>query len=347
MFFVFPLTVCRYYGFLGGLSGTVSICTLAAISLDRYYVVKYPMNWRFTNLRAKISVFLTWTYGAVFASIPLLNLGLGSYVPEGYLTSCSYDYLTDELNPKIFILAFFVAAWVVPFILITYCYVTILRIAIVQRNLNKNNQLSRDSSIHMKEEEKRQREIKLALVVFYVIGMWFAAWTPYAVVSLIGIANRADLITPMGSMVPALFCKIASCVDPFIYAVTHPRFKTEIKIMFCGRNKSRRMVTRKVWTTSGDSRRCKLRQQNSGQSFDYDEDEVEVEMVSVGSIGPPSVLQCNKIGDVKNVAVAKTLSDTDLMNRKTPWWFRPNFSNRTSSIKSLTQTVRFRIQKEE
>lgn len=332
--------MCRYYGFLGGLSGTVSICTLSAISLDRYYVVKYPLNLHFTNLRSKISLSLTWIYGGFFATIPLLNLDLGTYVPEGYLTSCSYDYLTDNQKAKVFILVFFVAAWVVPFILITYCYYTILRIAILKRDLKRGNSRFRDSSIHMKEEEKRKQEIKLAFVVFCVIGLWFAAWTPYAVVSLLGIADRADLITPMGSMVPALFAKIASCVDPFIYAVTHPRFKAEIRILFCGYSKSKRAITRKVWATSHSRSSWKFRQ-NSGESVEYDDDDdddVEVEIVTLDSIDPRCA-EGNNVRDVKNAMALKVISDSEMtMKRNTPWWYRPNFSNRYSSIQRLTIT---------
>lgn len=80
-----PLTVagCQIYGFLGGLTGTVSIMTLASIALDRYYVIVYPLDplRRTTRLRARICVLLVWCYGSVFASLPLS--GLSRYVPEG------------------------------------------------------------------------------------------------------------------------------------------------------------------------------------------------------------------------------------------------------------------------
>lgn len=35
-------------------------------------------------------------------------------------------------------------------------------------------------------------------------------------------------------MLPALFAKTACCVDPYLYAFTHPRFKAELNKMFCG-----------------------------------------------------------------------------------------------------------------
>ena len=118
---------CAVYGFLGGLNGTVSIMTLSAIAVDRYLVLSRPLDVtrRPTYLRVFITIVGIWIYSAIFASLPLF--GYGKYVPEGYLTSCSYDYLADDYGTRIFILAFFVAAWVVPLSAIAYCYIVIVR----------------------------------------------------------------------------------------------------------------------------------------------------------------------------------------------------------------------------
>lgn len=307
------LPVCRYYGFIGGLSGTVSIVTLAAISLDRYYVIKYPLNRRFTNLRAKVCVVVTWVYGAVFAAIPLLEVGLGTYVPEGYLTSCSYDYLTEDRNARLFILVFFVAAWVAPFVMISYCYATIFYVATVKRRFRTDMSASAESSRHVKQEERRKQETKLALVVFLVIGLWFAAWTPYAVVSLLGIAGRKDLIHPFYSMIPALFCKSASCADPFVYAFTHPRFKEEIRKAL---RKSDVPIVKKVWTV------------RIGDSADG-----EVEMVTLDSAAI-----CQRRAEMPESVVSGEQMLVKHATVRKPWWYRPSFSNRASSVRYLKRS---------
>lgn len=54
-------------------------------------------------------------------------LGAGKYVPEGYLTSCSFDYLSNDLGTRVFILIFFIAAWVCPLAAIIFCYAAIIR----------------------------------------------------------------------------------------------------------------------------------------------------------------------------------------------------------------------------
>lgn len=335
------VAVCRLYGFIGGLSGTVSICTLTAISVDRYYVIRYPFNRRFSTLRTRIFVLLTWIYGGVFSSVPLLDAGLGSYVPEGFLTSCSYDYLTDNLNAKFFILVFFVAAWVVPLFLIAYCYAGILMIVLAQRSLSKSSFVNAESTRHVRREEKKKQELRLAVVVFCIVGLWFVAWTPYAIVSLLGVADRADLIPPLASMLPALFCKIASCLDPFVYALTHPSFKTDILRVFGNKSVTRGTSTRKVWSTysDGDNWRRATR--------DDAENESEVDIITMNSINPNLTTKMPSRHNSENRKdTAVMMTEQNLRKKCTPfkthWWYRPSFSNSSSSIRCATRTWRQR-----
>lgn len=315
-------SVCRYYGFIGGLSGTVAICTLTAISVDRYYVIKFPLNMRFTSLRAKICVAITWTYGIVFSVVPLLDIGLGTYVPEGYLTSCSYDYLTEDYNARLFIFVFCIAAWVFPFILIAYCYITILMVVNTQKKFKFKGT---ESVRHVKQEEKKKQEQKLAFIVFLVIGLWFAAWTPYTIVSLLGISGRKDLIQPFYSMIPALFCKLASCADPFVYAFTHPRFKDEIMKMFF-KSSANRHAARKVWSTEQEAR-----------------NEI-IETVTVGKL-------MRQIEELHQKGLNVVVSENELKIKNTPfkkpWWYRPSFNDRYSSIRFMRRSFSRSSQKGE
>lgn len=232
---------CVLYGFLGGLTGSTSIATLSAIALDRYWAVVRPLEplRALTAIRARLMAIVAWLYAGTFSIIPALDIGYGHYVPEGYLTSCSFDYLTDELSPRYFIFVFFCAAWLVPFCTITFCYIRIFKVVVCNRNITNKNQEQRLSSRHVKERTKRKAEIKLAFLVMVVIALFFVSWTPYAVVTLLGIFGQKELITPIASMIPALFCKTAACINPFIYIITHPKFRKEFQKLMFG-DKSRR-----------------------------------------------------------------------------------------------------------
>ncbi|XP_046429454.1 melanopsin-like isoform X1 [Neodiprion fabricii] len=268
---------CQLYGFLGGLTGTVSIMTLASIAADRYNVVAEPFK-RTTYARARVTVALTWVYGATFAGLPLVVPSLGRYKPEGYLTSCSFDYLTPEPRVKAFILCFFVAAWLLPFCLISFCYIGILRVVMAARHLNVGDQVVETSNKHCREEEKRRTELRLAFVVIGIIGMWFVSWSPYAVVALLGVFGQNHLVTPLASMVPALFCKTASCLDPYVYAVAHPRFRSELHHLT---KRSRRKRSARQWSPQHRSQTTCPRLTRHPDGLDNG---VEEEMQCLGSI---------------------------------------------------------------
>lgn len=232
------------YGFIGGLTGATSIATLSAIAMDRYWAVVRPLEAvrALTAIRARLLAVGAWLYALVFSIIPALDIGYGRYVPEGYLTSCSFDYLTEESAARYFIFVFFCGAWLAPFCTISYCYLNIFRVVAFERNVVTKKEEHRLSSRHVKEQVKRKAEIKLAFLVIAVIALFFISWTPYAVVALLGIFGEKDLITPISSMIPALFCKTTACINPFIYIITHPKFRTEFKKMLF-KDKAKRMGT--------------------------------------------------------------------------------------------------------
>jgi hypothetical protein len=82
------------------------------------------------------------------------------------------------------------------------------------------------------DNKKQKTEVKIAVLSSTIILIWLLAWTPYAIVALLGIFGYKKMITPLVSSIPALFCKTASCIDPFIYAINHPRFQRELRNKF-------------------------------------------------------------------------------------------------------------------
>ncbi len=123
------------------------------MAIDRYLVIGRPLNLarKPTCMWACIAVGLIWFYSAVFASLPLF--GFGQYVPEGYLTSCSFNYLSEDAGTRIFVLIFFVAAWVFPLSIIVFCYTAIIRaVYYVRQNIIRERirELQNDSPLGAK-----------------------------------------------------------------------------------------------------------------------------------------------------------------------------------------------------
>ena len=68
-------------------------------------------------------------------------------------------------------------------------------------------------------------EVTIAKIVIGLVTLWTITWTPYALVSLIGISGYGHILTPFDSMVPALVAKTAACIDPFVYSLNHPKIR--------------------------------------------------------------------------------------------------------------------------
>ena len=201
--------------------------SLSAVAIDRYVVISRPLDLakKPTRTHAYISVLLIWIYSAVFASMPLL--GFGKYVPEGYLTSCSFDYLSDDVGTRIFILVFFFGAWLIPMIINVCSYVSIIRAVVHVRrgvahtptitdpNLPASNRKRNSVGMnHINNQyyihygllfrlyvlyiigiNQPDVETKVAKIVMGLIGAWTVSWTPYAFVALMGISGHGHLLT--------------------------------------------------------------------------------------------------------------------------------------------------------
>ena len=163
-----------------------------------------------------------WIFSGVFSIIPLMEIGLTRYTYEGFFTACGYDYLDKTRDGRIFIFTFCIAAYLLPLTVIAYCYIHILRVVIKARN---SIQSSRD---------RNKTEIKLAGVIVGIVALWIIAWTPYTVVSVIGIFGYEHHLTMLSSMIPAICAKTSACINPYFYAMNHPRYRKELARIFCG-----------------------------------------------------------------------------------------------------------------
>lgn len=47
--------------------------------------------------------------------------------------------------------------------------------------------------------------------------------------ALIGAFGDRALLTPAVTMIPACTCKFVACLDPYVYAISHPRYRIELQ----------------------------------------------------------------------------------------------------------------------
>ncbi|TKS89802.1 Melanopsin-A Mammalian-like melanopsin [Collichthys lucidus] len=224
---IFGKKGCEVYAFCGALFGICSMMTLMVIAVDRYVVITRPLASLGAMSRKKALgiVAAAWVYSMGWSLPPFF--GWSAYVPEGLMTSCSWDYMTFTPSVRSYTMLLFTFVFFIPLAIIIFSYCCIFRaIRHTVRAITKIScEGSRDSA---KRFHKMKKEWKMAKIALIVILLYVISWAPYSCVALTAFAGYADLVTPYMHSVPAVIAKASAIYNPIVYAITHPRYRSEL-----------------------------------------------------------------------------------------------------------------------
>nr|ART29954.1 opsin [Heliconius eleuchia primularis] len=221
---------CQIFSVMGAYSGIGASMTNACIAYDRHSTITRPLDGRLSRGKALLMIACVWIYATPWALMPLFNVW-GRFVPEGYLTSCTFDYLSNSFDTKLFVVCIFTCSCLFPMCFIIYFYSGIVKQvfaheAALREQAKKMNVESLRSNQNASAESAEIRIAKAALTVCF---LYVASWTPYGVMSLIGAFGDQQLLTPGVTMIPAVACKTVACIDPWVYAISHPKYRQELQ----------------------------------------------------------------------------------------------------------------------
>uniref|UniRef100_A0A3P8U5Y0 Opsin 4 n=1 Tax=Amphiprion percula TaxID=161767 RepID=A0A3P8U5Y0_AMPPE len=222
-----PVPGCELYAFCGALFGICSMMTLMVIAVDRYVVITRPLASLgvMSHKKALSIVAVAWVYSMGWSLPPFF--GWSAYVPEGLMTSCSWDYMTFTPSVRSYTMLLFTFVFFIPLSIIIFCYCCIFRaIRHTTRAITKITcEGNRDSA---KRFHKMKSEWKMAKIALIVILLFVISWAPYSCAALTAFAGYADLLTPYMNSVPAVIAKASAIHNPIIYAITHPKYRSAI-----------------------------------------------------------------------------------------------------------------------
>ncbi|XP_067377554.1 opsin 4xb [Channa argus] len=221
---VFGEMGCKMYAFCGALFGIASMVNLLAISIDRYLAITKPLqsiHWS-SKRRTTLAIILVWLYSLAWSLAPLV--GWSSYIPEGLMTSCTWDYVSYTLANRSYTMALCCFVFFIPLAVIFYCYLLMfLAIRKTSREVERLGTHVRKSTLM--HQKSIRSEWKLAKIAFVVIVVYVLSWSPYACVTLISWAGHANMLSPYSKTVPAIIAKASTIYNPFIYAIIHNKYR--------------------------------------------------------------------------------------------------------------------------
>jgi len=214
---------CSIYGLMGAYTGPGNACTNAAIAFDRYRTISNPMEGRMTGKQAFAILFLIYAWITPWVMFPFFEVW-NRFVPEGYLTSCTFDYMSED--SKFYVTGLWFCMWLCPMLIIVTCYYLVYcHVAAHEKALKKQAAKMNVESLRSGDKANMSQEIRVAKVGVTLTSLFLISWTPYAVVAFSCCFGNKHLVTAFTSMIPACTCKIAACIDPFVYAINHPKYR--------------------------------------------------------------------------------------------------------------------------
>lgn len=178
-----------------------------------------------THARAAWQIAFVWLWATLIPLPPLL--GWGAYIPEGFMTSCTFDYLTRTTENIAFVWFLFAGGFVLPVMVVATCYVNI--VLVVFQQADQMAKIATKGSSSDRARKKRRREMTTAKIVACTVCLFVVSWLPYAVIALSGIVGKRDWVTPYTVMIPVMVAKASCMWNPILYALTHPKFRAALE----------------------------------------------------------------------------------------------------------------------
>ncbi|XP_046572833.1 rhodopsin-like [Haliotis rubra] len=224
-----PPVSCQVTGFVASLTGYISINTFAAMAIDRCSVIKRtkPVTGRPSKCSKAGTVLGIWLYSGIWAALPLV--GWGQYVRYGP-TVCSFDFESKDSNNVSFIISIYVFCFTLQLLIIIMCYSSIFAtVYIHDRELSKMKMILTNGREH-RTVSRRILELKVARLVLIIVFLFCVSWAPYAILALINMFGWRHLVTPIGVVLAGALAKISTVINPIIYAIYAPKFRSCIAL---------------------------------------------------------------------------------------------------------------------
>ncbi|XP_053201933.1 prolactin-releasing peptide receptor-like [Panonychus citri] len=221
---VFGKALCHLVPYAQGVSVYISAFTLMSIAIDRFFVIIYPFK-----PRMRINVCLT-IITFVWISAALLTLPYGLFV-KMVGDERGDHYLCDEFWPveesrKAFGFSTSVLQFVIPFTIITFCYIRVCG-KLRDRARSKPGEKSVKKDEIERERTKRTNRMLISMVAIFGIS-----WLPLNIHNLVTDfyipAGEWEYFKPFFFLVHAVAMS-STCYNPFLYAWLNENFRKEFK----------------------------------------------------------------------------------------------------------------------
>ncbi|XP_003943466.1 melatonin-related receptor [Saimiri boliviensis] len=209
---------CQMVGFITGLSVVGSIFNIVAIAINRYCYICHSLQYEriFSVRNTCIYLVVTWIM-TILAVLPNMYIGTIEYDPRTY--TCIFNYL----NNSVFAVTIVCIHFVLPLLIVGFCYVRIWTKVLVARDpagQNPDNQLA---------------EVRNFLTMFVIFLLFAVCWCPINVLTVLVAVSPKEMAGKIPNWLYLAAYFIAyfnSCLNAVIYGLLNENFRREYWTIF-------------------------------------------------------------------------------------------------------------------
>ncbi|KAG9353972.1 hypothetical protein JZ751_012096, partial [Albula glossodonta] len=226
---VFGRFMCYLVFLIQPVTVYVSVFTLTAIAIDRYYATVHPLKKRISVLACTYVISGIWLLSCGLVAPAVAHTYHVEFQEEG-LTICEEFWMGQEAQRLAYAYSTLLITYVLPLSAVCISYLCI--------SVKLRNCVVPGHRTQMQAEAQRARKRKIFRLVALVVAAFGICWLPIHVFNVLRDID-IRLIDKRRFLLIQLLCHLcamsSSCCNPFLYAWLHDRFRAELRKMFARR----------------------------------------------------------------------------------------------------------------
>lgn len=224
----FGLVMCHTVAFAQTTSVYISTLTLMAIAIDRFSVIMHPFQQRMRMRQCIAVIALIWAASLLFSS----PFGWYQHLVPANITGTWDVYCEEQWNEgtrRLFATLTTVLQFVVPFVVIAFCYTSVSIRLTVRAKLRPGNKTGK------KDELDRERKRRTNRMLVYMVVVFGLVWLPLNTINLLNDwyiinAEESDYYN-ICFILSHLFAMSSTCYNPVLYAWKNDNFRKEFQMV--------------------------------------------------------------------------------------------------------------------
>ncbi|XP_069468129.1 G-protein coupled receptor 26 [Ambystoma mexicanum] len=231
--------LCLLVGFLETFLTTNSMLSMAALSIDRWIAVVFPLSYQ-SKMRYRDAATIlayTWVHSVTFPVVALCLSWVGFH--QLYASCTLHSWREGERVPfVVFTVIFHVLSFLLSFLVLCFTYLKVLKVArfhckridvITMQTLVLLVDIHPSVRQRCLEEQKRRRQRATKKISTY-IGTFLLCFAPYVITRLVELSSVTP-INPHWGIISKCMAYSKAVSDPFVYSLLRNQYKKTWKDM--------------------------------------------------------------------------------------------------------------------